>query len=157
MTGLDGDRAPAPVSQRTRTYEGRRGDQKARHTISVYASERDAITVFTALANTLRARCGVNWPTDRDIAPSGSAADPLIHKFFVRTSHASPEDVEVVPMRSGTRVAVVQVAGIDGFAREYIDGVADHCLSVSLWRTQPSASPSPSLYKNNPEEAARRC
>ncbi|WP_431043550.1 hypothetical protein ACQUSR_17800 [Streptomyces sp. P1-3] len=156
LTGLDGNRTPVPRSQRARTYEGRKDDQKARHTINAYANERDAVTVYTALEETIRTRCGSPRGVGAlDDKPSGSAKAPRI-TTYIWTPESAPEGMQVVLMRSGTRVAVVQAAGTPGFA-EYTDGVATYCMSVSLWRSQPSAASSPPPYESNPEEAKRRC
>lgn len=149
---LDG---PRPLAQRTRDYEGRKAE-RARHTINAYASDGEAAKVFASLEQTLNDRCA-RPKTLGTAPPAKPAADRPTTITYGWHSSRAPYDAQVVLMRSGTRVAVLQAEGIGSPSGDYADGPSAYCVSVSLWRLDPTATASPSPYRSNPEEAKRRC
>ncbi|MFH8367667.1 hypothetical protein [Streptomyces sp. NPDC018031] len=158
FTGLDSDAGPTPSAQHARSYTGREKEQQATHTINAYPDEVDAVSVVSSLEQALTQRCGLQSkpgsPDDSD-GSGGSTAKPLV-KTFTGSAGQAPKNSQVVLMRSGNHVAVVQEQGA-GLGNEYTDGVSTHCMSVSLWRLRPSETPSPPPYRYNPELAQTRC
>ncbi|WP_186318993.1 hypothetical protein [Streptomyces sp. SAJ15] len=157
LTGLDGDAHPLPAAQRARVFQGRQAKETARHTINAYRTERDAVRVFNSLQEVLRTRCGlvrVGRPFSADYP--GSVRKPTV-RVYGSESDGSGGDRQVSLMRSGTEVAIVQVDGLGVFGASYVDMVATHCMSLSLWRLHPDMTPPPPQYKSNPEGAEQRC
>ncbi|WP_432587280.1 hypothetical protein ABVG11_17405 [Streptomyces sp. HD1123-B1] len=150
---------PEPLTQRSRAYDAQRPGRKgpgARHTINAYTSERQATKVFTTLERTLKKSCvSRSLTTSKD--PAKHAPDGQTVRTYTWPGGAPKHHAQVVLMRSGTEVAVLQTLGLSAMAAEYTDGPSDYCMSVSLWRLDPSASASPGPYEPNPEEAQRRC
>ncbi|MEU1946191.1 hypothetical protein ABZ554_28135, partial [Streptomyces sp. NPDC020125] len=149
---LDG---PRPLAQRTRGYQGRAAEQ-ARHTINAYASDGEAAKVFTSLEETLKDHCARPKTVDTPSSSKTAVGQPTTMTYGWHSPRA-PHDAHVVLMRSGTRVGVLQAEGIGTPSGDYTDGPSAYCVSVALWRLDPTAAASPSPYRNNPEEAKRRC
>ncbi|MFE1931393.1 hypothetical protein ACFW95_13680 [Streptomyces sp. NPDC059474] len=149
---LDG---PRPLAQRTRGYQGRAAEQ-ARHTINAYASDGEAAKVFTSLEETLKDRCARPKTVDTPSSSKTAVGQPTTMTYGWHSPRA-PHDAHVVLMRSGTRVGVLQAEGIGTPSGDYTDGPSAYCVSVALWRLDPTAAASPGPYRNNPEEAKRRC
>ncbi|MCQ8834991.1 hypothetical protein [Streptomyces malaysiensis] len=149
---LDG---PHPLAQRTRDYQGRKAE-RARHTINAYASGGEAAKVFASLEQTLKDRCARPKALGTTPPAKPTADRPTTITYGWRSSRA-PHDAQVVLMRSGARVAVLQTEGIGSPSGDYTDGPSAYCVSVSLWRLDPTATASPGPYRSNPEEAKRRC
>ncbi|MBU3865642.1 hypothetical protein KN815_16620 [Streptomyces sp. 4503] len=149
---LDG---PRPLTQRTRDYQGRATEQ-ARHTINAYASDGEAAKVFTSLEETLKDRCARPKTVDTPSSSKTAVGRPTTMTYGWHSPRA-PHDAHVVLMRSGTRVGVLQAESIGTPSGDYTDGPSAYCVSVALWRLDPTATASPGPYRNNPEEAKRRC
>ncbi|WP_262703427.1 MULTISPECIES: hypothetical protein [Streptomyces] len=149
---LDG---PRPLAQRTRDYQGREAEQ-ARHTINAYASDGEAAKVFASLEETLKDRCARPKALGTTSSPKLPADEPTTMTYGWHSPRA-PHDAQVVLMRSGTRVGVLQAGGIGSPSGDYTDGPSAYCISVSLWRLDPTATASPGPYRANPEEVKRRC
>ncbi|WP_413808057.1 hypothetical protein [Streptomyces sp. OE57] len=149
---LDG---PRPLAQRTRDYQGREAEQ-ARHTINAYASDGEAAKVFASLEETLKDRCARPKALGTSSSPKLAADEPTTMTYGWHSPRA-PHDAQVVLMRSGTRVGVLQAGGIGSPSGDYTDGPSAYCISVSLWRLDPAATASPGPYRANPEEVKRRC
>ncbi|MFJ1997149.1 hypothetical protein [Streptomyces asiaticus] len=149
---LDG---PRPLAQRTRDYQGRKAEQ-ARHTINAYASDGEAAKVFASLEETLKDQCARPKALGTTSSPKLAAGRPTTMTYGWHSPRA-PYDAHVVLMRSGTRVGVLQTQGIGSPSGDYTDGPSAYCISVSLWRLDPTATASPGPYRANPEEVKRRC
>ncbi|KUJ65119.1 hypothetical protein ACZ90_50895 [Streptomyces albus subsp. albus] len=156
FTGLGTAETPRPVEQRARSYIGWKKDQRAQHVINAYTDGHEASQVFTALERTLTSECGLHRIGTPPQEPSGTVTDPLL-MTFAWTSDDAPHGIQVVLMRAGADLAVLQAKELGGYSAEYADGITTYCMSVALWRLHPTATSSPPPYKLNPEAGQQRC
>ncbi|MFC0598526.1 hypothetical protein [Streptomyces palmae] len=156
LTGLDTARTPRPVEQRSRSYSGRQEGQQARHTINAYAQEQKAAQVFTALEKALVSECGLHQIGFPAHERSGSAGNPMV-KTFAWSSDNAPHGIQVVLMRAGSKLGILQAKELEGFSAESADDLTTYCTSVALWRLHPTAASSPPPYEPDPEAGRKAC